>query len=88
MTLLNKKLTLDDLHIGMTVKESQLSNILDTYFILLNTVVVSDTDIEGELAYFGDGKDNKYQNWFEQTKPITPLYFSKEDTEDGVVYDE
>lgn len=83
-----KKISLEDLYQGMRVKESQLSNILDTYFILINSVVVGDTDIEGDLAYFGNGNDAEYKKWFMQDKPITPLFFCKDDAEDGVVYDE
>ena len=88
MTITNSKLTIKDLYKGMRVKESQLSDILDTYFILLDSVAISDTDIEGELVYFGNGRGEEYKKWFMQDKPITPLFFCKEDSEDGVVYDE
>lgn len=40
MAVLEKKLTLDDLKIGMKVKASQLSDILDTYIILTDVHLV------------------------------------------------
>jgi hypothetical protein len=85
---LTKKYTISELHVGMVVRESELSNILDTYFIIINSKIVNENDIEGELAYIGNGKDGNFKKWFEQDIPITPLYFSSEDAEDGVVYDE
>ena len=43
MTITNNKLTIKDLYKGMRVKESQLSDILDTYFILLVSNCLSST---------------------------------------------
>jgi hypothetical protein len=68
-----RKYTLSDLHVGMVVRESEISNILDTYFIIINSKIVNETDIEGELVYVGNGKDVNYKKWFEQDNPITPL---------------
>jgi hypothetical protein len=80
-----RKYTLSDLHVGMVVRESEISNILDTYFVIINSKIVNETDIEGELVYIGNGKDVNYKKWFEQDNPITPLYFI---SEDAVIYDE
>ena len=77
-----------DLYLGMTVKESDLSKICSIYFILINTKVLENgVDIEGELAYFGNGKGAEYRKWFMQDQPITPLYFCKEDAEDDIIND-
>ena len=83
-----RKYTLQDLHKDMRVKVSQLSNILDTCMILLDSKLLSDNDIEGTLVYFGSGNTEEYTNWFQQERAITPVYFDSEELEDGVVYDE
>lgn len=83
-----RKYTLQDLYKNMRVKVSQLSNILDTCMILLDTELLSDNDVEGTLVYFGNGNTEEYTNWFRQDRAITPVYFDSEELEDGVVYDE
>lgn len=42
-TLENKKYTLSDLKVGMKVKASQLSEILDTYIVLTDVHLVKNT---------------------------------------------
>lgn len=82
------KYTFKDLRKNMHVKVSQLSNIVDTCMILLDTILLPNKDIEGTLVYFGSGNTEEYTNWFKQEKPITPVYFDSAELEDGVVYDE
>ena len=83
------QLTLSDLKVGMKVKKSQLSNILDTHIILINTEIVGDTDVEGKLVYCDTiCREDEYEKWFHQTQPITTIYFNSEEWEDGIVYDE
>lgn len=83
-----KKLSLSELKIGMTVCVSQLSNILDTCMILIDTKLLEDNDVQGTLAYFGKGETEEYTRWFTQEKAITPVFFDSAELEDGVVYDE
>ena len=88
MIIAEKKYTISDLYKNMRVKVSQLSNILDTCMILLDTKVLSDNDIEGTLVYFGNGNTEEYTRWFKQERAITPIFFDSAELEDGVVYDE
>lgn len=83
-----KKLTLNDIKLGMNVKASQLSDILDTYIILTDTKLLPNNDIQGKLVYYGPGNTEEYTKWFTQKKAITPIYFDSTELEDGIVYDE
>lgn len=80
----NDKYSIDELKKGMIVRLSQLSDILDTPMILTDTKILPNDDLEGILVYFGDSSTKEYEDWFNQSKPITPVYFSSEDD----VYDE
>ena len=72
----------------MEVRRSQLSGIFGKNIILINTTLLEDNDVEGEVAYLDDGNDEEYEKWFEQDEiPITPIY-QNEDLKDGAVYDE
>jgi hypothetical protein len=84
-TAVEKKYTLNELKLGMNVSASQLSNIYDTYMIIAYS---NQSDKIGELVYVGNTQNDKYEQWFNQTRPITPIYNSKEELEDLVVYDE
>lgn len=87
MDMATKKYTLPELKIGMQVKLSELKNILDVHMILIDTKVVNSNDLIGTLVFFG-ADETEYKKWFNQNKPITPIYFNSEELEDGVVYDE
>ncbi|MDE6054492.1 MAG: hypothetical protein K2G55_12175 [Lachnospiraceae bacterium] len=88
MAKAKQKYTLNDLQENMRVRVSQLSNILDTCMILLDTELLADNDVEGTLVYFGSGNTEEYTKWFKQDKAITPVFFDSAELEDGVVYDE
>ncbi len=88
MNEMTKKYALPELQVGMQVKLSELQDILDVHMILIDTEMISNDDLIGTLVYVGDGKDEESDKWFMQTKPITPIYFSREELEDGVEYDE
>ena len=84
-----KEYKFTDLYLGMTVKESELSKIYNKYFILRNTRLLDDNDVEGELVYIDNGDKEEFISWFKQSDdPITPVYFDKEELMDGIVYDE
>ena len=80
-----RKLTLEELTIGMQVTAEQLSDIYDTYMIIQYD---NNTDIVGKLVYIGKTQTDEYGKWFMQSKPITPIYNDKEELEDMAVYDE
>lgn len=82
-----KKYTLQELKLGMTVKLSELSNILDIHMLLVNTRIIDNDDLIGTLVFFGDNEE-EYQQWFKQPGAITPIYFNSEEILYGVVYDE
>lgn len=85
MLTAEKKLTLEDLRIGMMAKAEQLSEIYNKYMILLYDEAESKT---GRLVYCKDIQDKDYDSWFMQPKPITPIYNDKDELEDMAVYDE
>lgn len=80
-----RKLTLEELTIGMQVTAEQLSDIYDTYMIIQYD---NNTDTVGKLVYIGKTQTDEYDKWFMQSKPITPIYNDKEELEDMAVYDE
>lgn len=88
MAVAEKKLTINDLRKNMVVNVSQLSNILDTCMILVDTEIISNDDVRGTLVYYGEGNTEEYTKWFCQDKAITPVYFDSAEVEDCVVYDE
>ena len=45
-------------------------------------------DNEGTLVFVGNKQNKEYDKWFMQSKPITPIYHTKMDLEENVVYDE
>lgn len=55
--------------------------------ILTDTHVINNDDLMGTLVFFGNN-EQEYEKWFNQSKPITPIYFDSEELEDEVVYDE
>lgn len=80
-----KKYALKDIYIGMMAKAEQLSEIYNKYMISL----FDDNESEiGKLVFCGDVKNQEYDSWFMQSKPITPIYNDKEELEDMAVYDE
>ena len=80
-----KKLTINDLKIGMHVDSEQLSNIFNYYIILSNSSVSDDgTKIIGDIAWFGEemtAETEKYNNM----KNIA-IISNSDDTSDGEVY--
>lgn len=73
MTEQEKKLTLDDLKIGMKVKESQLSDILDTYIILTDVHLVKNEIGVGTFEGIVDSISN---HLIRMTKPNSTLVYN------------
>ena len=69
----------DQVKVGMKAEASQLKGIYDKYMILLYD---SPEDKTGTLVFYGDTQDDEYAKWFDQDKPITPIYNSKDEFED------
>lgn len=86
-SIANRKYQLEDLKIGMKVKESELNEIYDTHMMLENSKLLMDGDVEGILIFFGDSQE-EYTKIFMQNRRITPLYFDSAELVEGVVYDE
>lgn len=82
---MNDTITMEDLKIGLRATAEQLSDIYNIYMILLYDKLGSDV---GTLVYFNDKQDDEYDSWFEQSKPITPIYNDREEEEDMSEYDE
>ena len=78
-------LQLEDVKIGMRTSAEQLSHIMDKYMIL---VYDNAGDKEGTLVYIGSRQTKEYDKWFMQEKPITPIYHTKMESEENVVYDD
>lgn len=82
----SKKLHIEELKLGMQVRSSQLSNIFNTYIILINTKISDDgQNIIGEIAFIGaelnsksDEINKKYSN--------KACIFNSDDTCDGEIY--
>lgn len=86
MVAVEKKFrSVNELSIGMMVNREQLSDIYDTYMIIAYEKLSDDI---GKLVYIGKERNEQFSSWFKQTKPITPIYNSKEELEDKTVYDE
>lgn len=75
----------EQVKVGIKAEASQLKEIYDKYMILLYD---NPDDKEGTLVFYGDTQDDEYAKWFDQDKPITPIYNSKDELEDMMVYDE
>ena len=73
MVISEKKLTIDDLSIGMKVKASQLSEILDTYIILTDVHLVKNTL---GIGTFEGIVDNISKQKLRLTKPNSTLIFN------------
>lgn len=84
---MSKKYKLSELKVGMQAKLSELQGILDVHMIMVDTKIIDNDDLIGTLVFFGSD-EKEYKKWFNQHKPITPIYFNSEEIEDGVVYDE
>lgn len=76
MLVVERKYTLDDLHIGMAAKEEQLSEIYNKYTILLYKDMDSSM---GKLMYCKGNQDKEDDSWFMQPKPITPIFNERDE---------
>ena len=76
---------IDQVKVGIRAEASQLKEIYNKYMILLYD---DSDDKRGTLVFYGETQDDEYTKWFEQDNPITPIYNSKDERTDMIVYDE
>ena len=80
-----KKLTINDLKIGMHVSSEQLSNIFNYYIILINSSISDDgTTILGNIDWFGKEMTQETTK-YNDMKNIA-IINNTDDTSDGEVY--
>jgi hypothetical protein len=80
MTQSEKKLTKNDLTIGMIVKASQLSEILDTYIVLTDVHLVKDNFGIGTFEGTVDSISNEL---IRMTKPNSTLVYNDSYDKEG-----
>ncbi len=78
-----KKYTLEELHIGMEVKPEELSEIYDTWILL-----VKKTKEEiGKIAFIGKKTDKNSDELFKQGY-VTPIYNDSSELNGDIYYEE
>lgn len=80
-----KKYKLEDLQLGMEVSRKELSEIYDTYMLI---VYRNMTDTHGKLAFIGKDRNKTYHEIVSSGKPVCVVYNSKEEAEELYSYDE
>ncbi len=84
--LMEKKyLQEDELKIGMRCTPEQLRHIYDKYMLI---VYDNKDDEEGILVFAGKKQTREYDKWFMRDAIVTPVYHSRMELEENVVYDE
>lgn len=85
MTASEKKLTLDDLYLGMEiVSTEQLSNIYDTLIILIK----HDKDKNYKIGFIGKEPNEESDKFFQQGHSICPVFNDSMELEGNIYYDE
>lgn len=85
MVATEKKYTLDELKLGMKVSRKELSEIYDTYMLI---VYRNMTDTHGKLTFIGKDRDKTYHEIVSSGKPVCVVFNSKEEAEELYSYDE
>lgn len=81
----SKKYSLQELSLGMEVTKESLSEIYDTWIILLKKNI---TDKVGEIAFIGKTTNSESDKLFNGKNIITPIYNSSMDLDGDISYDE
>ena len=69
----------------MRCTPDDLSHIYDKYMIIMYD---HKGDKEGTLVFAGKKQTKEYDKWFMQDNTITPIFHSKMELEENVVFDE
>ena len=90
-----KKLSLEELKVGMVVRSDQIEDIYDIYIIMKDPQGITDADgcyyLKGEITYIGDCMSEEYSIAFNNSKVgnVNPSVFYMSSTySEGVFYDE
>lgn len=82
-----QQLNLNDLHIGMTVNESCLRGIFDTYITLVDSRIEGN-DIVGTIAFIGNALTPEADAIIDTHDNICSIFNSRDAAEGEVTYDE
>ena len=87
MEVSTKKYALQELRLGMQVKKSQLSDILDTYIILTDVSSIGQ-DLVGRIGFIGKEITEEVTKLRSPKVAITCIYNNSTEMGDDVTYDE
>ena len=79
MRAMIRKYALKDLKLGMEVSRRELSEIYDTYMLI---VYRNMTDTHGKLVFIGKDRDSTYHAIVSSGKPVCVVFNSKEEAEE------
>ena len=85
MTMADNKFTLEDLYIGMEIKDkNQLSDIYDTWIMLVKS---SDSDVY-TVRFIGKETNAESDKLFAQGNVVCPVYNDSMELEGDIYYEE
>ncbi len=85
MAIVDNKFTLEDLYIGMEIKDKdQLSNIYDTWVMLVKS---SDSDVY-TVGFIGKETNAESDKLFTQGNMVCPVYNDSIELEGDIYYEE
>lgn len=87
MDVATKKYTLPELKVGMQVRKSQLSEIVDVYIVLTDVKSVNN-DLDGKIGFIGKEITEEITKLRNPKIPITCIYNNSTEIGDDVTYDE
>ena len=87
MDVATKKYTLPELKVGMQVRKSQLSEIVDVYIVLTDVKSVNN-DLDGKIGFIGKEITEEMTKLRNPQIPITCIYNNSTEIGDDVTYDE
>lgn len=87
MPLVNNQYTLEELKLGMQVRKSQLSEILDTYIVLKNVRSI-ENDLIGTIGFIGEEITEEVAKLRNPQVPITTIYNNSTEIDDNITFDE
>ena len=85
MEIMDKKLELKDLYIGMEIKDKcQLNNIYDTWIMLIKN---KNSDVYS-IGFIGSETNEESDKLFDQDNVICPVYNDSMELEGDIYYEE
>lgn len=80
-------LSLSELHIGMKVYKSQLTEIYDTY-IILTDVIDTKKGLYGQIGFIGKEITDEVSKLRNEITPLTCVFHDSTEIGDDVIYEE